>query len=423
MTAAFTRRGLLKAAGTIAPALAAPAILTRPGWSQTGPIKIGSVEVLSGPAKYIGEGRATAIRAALDRVNAAGGMFGRQLTLVTADSEYKNDVAARRINDLLQGEKVDILGAFGGAIPSIASKEAYKLKKIFINSAVSASDLTGPEFAPTTFSIAPNTDMLARGSASYAAKSGKKKIFILSYDIATGRSMGANFRKRFEAIKGADQQIVGEEYHPFARLTDFGPYITKVMASGADLVFTPDLSIDQRRIIQQGKELGWNVELVGCYLNDPSNASALGDMTLGNVVVGAHQLCIDTPQNREWSKIWKEKYATADLFSKSVDSAIGLAISSYEWLAQSLKKAGSLDAEAIAKAWEGDKFDTLWGPAEMRGCDHQAQFALGISRFVKPEEIPAEFRVFDFPYIKTIGSIPREEASVPPAEAQNGRCV
>jgi branched-chain amino acid transport system substrate-binding protein len=265
--------------------------------------------------------------------------------------------------------------------------------------------------------------MLARAAAYYVARSDKKKIFILSYDVGTGRSMGAAFRKRFEATRQPGQEIVGEEYHPFSRLTDFGPYITKVMASGADCVFTPDLSIDQRRVIQQGRELGWKVEIVGTYLNDPANSSALGDMTLGNVVVGAHQVSMDTPQNREWSKIWKDRYATQDLFSRSVDSAIGLAISAHEWLFDAVRKAGSTDADAVIKAFEGSKYDTLWGPAEMRSCDHQAQFPLGIARFVKPEEIPAEFRVFDFPYIKSIGSIAAAEVSVPLAETQNGRCA
>ena len=63
--------------------------------AQSGPIKIGVVEPTSGPVAYIGEANLAAFRFGAERVNAAGGVLGRKLEIVGADSELKPDVATR----------------------------------------------------------------------------------------------------------------------------------------------------------------------------------------------------------------------------------------------------------------------------------------------------------------------------------------
>jgi len=401
-----------------------PALILRPGWSQTKPIKLGMVEVRSGPSKYIGDSRIDATTAVVERINAAGGVLGRKVEVVAVDGEYKPDVSLRRSKELLQGEKVDVITAFGSAIAKVTAQAAFDEKKLFISTAVMASETTGAEFLPTTFSLAPNNDMLARAAAAYVAGSDLKKIYILTYDTAGGRSAGESFRRAFQALKRPDQTLVGEEYHPFLRLTDFGPYITKVAASGADGIYTANFGPDSRLLIQQGKELGWKVRLVGNYLNDPAAIATLKEAAIGNIAIGMHQITIDTPENRAWIKIWKERFPNASLFSRTPDSANGLTVSGTEWLFDVIKRAGSLDTETLIKTWEGSKFRCLWGEAEMRACDHQMLSQCGIARIAPPAEIPEEFRVFgnDMPYLAPVGIVPKENATVPLAETGNPRC-
>jgi branched-chain amino acid transport system substrate-binding protein len=71
------------------------------------------VEAMSGPTRYFGESRTDAVRLVVERINASGGLLGRQVEFVAVDSEMKADVGARRARELLQGEKVDFSGGTG----------------------------------------------------------------------------------------------------------------------------------------------------------------------------------------------------------------------------------------------------------------------------------------------------------------------
>ncbi len=251
----ITRRAFLGAA-----VAAGPFVILRPGWGQTGPIKLGIVEPQSGPVKYVGDNNIAGYRFAVERLNQAGGVLGRKLELVVADSELKPDVATRRANDLVLGEKVDFLVVNTGSnIAKAVSQVAFQHKKVFFSTGTEAAELTGEEFFETTFRCCLNTDMHSAQLAVYFARMAPqtyRKFYLLNQDYNFGRAAAEGFKKKFNRIKAATQQIVGEEYHPLQKVQDFGPYITKIMASGAEVVMTGDWGQDLRLLLQQGAALG-----------------------------------------------------------------------------------------------------------------------------------------------------------------------
>jgi substrate-binding family protein len=97
----LSRRTFLQGAVAAGALAAAPAVIVRPGWSQTGAIKIGVLEPRSGPVKYVGDKHVAALGHAVEQVNGAGGLLGRKLEMVVADSEMKGDIA----NDLIFSDK------------------------------------------------------------------------------------------------------------------------------------------------------------------------------------------------------------------------------------------------------------------------------------------------------------------------------
>src|SRR5262252_4785887 len=134
MATRTSRRSFLKIAAAAGAASVGPWVITRPGWSQTGPVKIGITEPLSGPVSYVGESFTAGTRFAAHKLNQAGGVLGRQVEIVPADSELKPDVATRRANDLLFGEKVDILAmGTGSSVGKAVSQVASQNRKIFIS--------------------------------------------------------------------------------------------------------------------------------------------------------------------------------------------------------------------------------------------------------------------------------------------------
>ena len=423
-----SRREFLKGAAAVGVAAAAPCITTRPGWAQTGPIKIGILEPQSGPVKWVGDTYIAGVRFGVERVNRSGGVLGRKLEIVVADSELKPDVATRRANDLLLAEKVDLLAmGTGSNIAKAVSQLASQHKKLFVSYGTEAAELTGAEFFPTTFRCCLNTDMHSAELAVYFARLARErytKFYLLNQDYNFGHAAAEGFKKKFSRIKAPDQQIVGEEYHPLQKVQDFGPYVTKIMASGAEVVITGDWGQDLRLLLQQGADLGWRVKLGNYFLNDPTNLQAVGKAAVGHVTADAYLMTIETPENREFLRAWRAFYPDAPLSYRYPDLSIGRAAYAIPWIADVITKAGSLDTEALIRAWEGARFRTAWGQVEMRPCDHQMLTGGYVAEVMEPERIPAAIRYWpDFPYIGPPTAIPRDEMTVPPRETGNPRCA
>jgi branched-chain amino acid transport system substrate-binding protein len=428
MPGKLTRRQFLTV--TVGAAATGPFVITRPGWSQTGPIKIGVLEPTSGPVAYIGEANLAGFRFGAERVNAAGGVLGRKLEIVPADSELKPDVATRRANDLLLSEKVDLLAVNTGSnIAKAVSQVADQQKKVFFSTGTEASELTGEEFFPTTFRCCLNTDMHSAELALYFAKLAPQKytkFYLLNQDYNFGRAAADGFKKKFNKIKAANQVIVGDEYHPLQKTQDFGPYITKIMASGAEVVMTGDWGQDLKLFLQQGAALGWKVKVGNYFLDDPLVMQTVGKAALGQVTADAYLSTADTKENRDLIKAWRARYPDAPISYRYPTLTCARCASAVTWVGDTIKRAGGLDTATLIKAWEGSKFKTLWGAeVEMRACDHQMLTQGYIAEIMEPEKIPAEFRHFgnEFPFLGKATLIPKDEITVPPRETGNKRCA
>jgi len=424
MSVRLTRRKALRTMAAVAAGVAAPAVITRYGWAQTGTIKLGMVEPLSGPNKYYGEARIDAVRLVVERINAGGGILGRQVEFLPVDSEMKPDVSAKRSRELLRDAKVDFITGFSAPVNMAVAREANAARKIFVSSTTLPTDMTAGGFYPTTFACSPNAEMYGNGQLHVVKNMPFRKIYVLGQDVGSGRVMGEYFARRFPAIKRADQELVGVEYHPTFRVSDFGPYITKVIASGADCLVTPNYGPDQQLLIKQGFELGWKLKVVGPYLNDPVILKELGAAGVGNIVAAINIVTLATPQNQEWVKLFRARYPdTKHLYSVVPDAATGMAINAYSWMFDIAKRTGSLDTEAMIKTWEGAKFQALWGEVEMRACDHQIQTGIAMAEIKPVDQIPQAIRFFDFPYIGAGTAIPRDAITVPAKESANKRCL
>ncbi|HET7876203.1 MAG TPA: ABC transporter substrate-binding protein [Methylomirabilota bacterium] len=430
MAPKMDRRAFLKGAAAAGVAATGPFVITRPGWSQTGPIKIGVLEPTSGPVAYIGEANLAGFRFGAERINAAGGALGRKLEIVPADSELKPDVATRRANDLILSEKVDFVAVNTGSnIAKAVSQVANQARKVFFSTGTEASELTGEEFFDTTFRCCLNTDMHSAQLAIYFAKLAPQKytkFYLLNQDYNFGRAAAEGFKKKFNKIKAANQVIVGDEYHPLQKVQDFAPYITKIMASGAEVVMTGDWGQDLRLFLQQGAALGWKVKVGNYFLDDPLVMQAVGKAALGQITADAYLCTADTKENRDLIKAWRARYPDAPISYRYPTLTCARCANAVTWVGDAIKRAGSLETDKLIKAWEGSKFKTLWGAdVEMRVCDHQMLTQGYVAEVMEPDKIPAEFRYFgnEFPYIGKASLIPKDEMTIPPRETGNKRCA
>jgi len=394
---------------------------------STGPIKLGIVEPQSGPLKYIGDNCIAGVRFAVERINAAGGVLGRPLEFLVADSELTAEIAARCATDLVLDAKVDVLVVNTGShVGTAVAQVAARHKRLFVSAGAEARELTGEEFFETTFRCCLSTDMHAAVLAVYFARLAPRRpttFYLLHPDYAFGRAAAAGFKQAFGRIKGAAQRIVGEEFHPLQAVRDFGPAIARIMAAGAEVVITSDWGQDLRLLLQEGAALGWTVTVGSFFLNDPTVLATVGRAAIGHVTAMEYLGSIATAENQEFLRAWRARYPEAPLSHRCPDFGAARSYYAIVWLADVIAQARSLETERLIKAWEGSRLRTAWGEVEMRRDDHQMLSPGHVAQIVAPDQIPAELRAFglQFPYLGRATRIAREDLTIPLTETGNPR--
>src|SRR5271156_2389602 len=102
---AITRRHALASAG----AAALASTLARPAIAAKEPILIGYLPALTGPSSSTGIGINRGIQLAVQEINAAGGIDGRQIELVVRDTQSEPTKAVNGAAELAHAEKVSVV--------------------------------------------------------------------------------------------------------------------------------------------------------------------------------------------------------------------------------------------------------------------------------------------------------------------------
>jgi ABC-type branched-subunit amino acid transport system substrate-binding protein len=110
----------------LALAFALPAAASAETGVADNAVLIGQTLAMSGPLGEFGRDIVNGARAQIERVNAAGGVNGRKLQLVSLDDQYKTDVAVQNLQRLVQQDKVFALLSVMGTAGSL---EAAKLSE------------------------------------------------------------------------------------------------------------------------------------------------------------------------------------------------------------------------------------------------------------------------------------------------------
>ena len=193
---------------------------------------------------------------------------------------------------------------------------------------------------------------------------------MINQDYSFGQSVRAEARKMLGA-KRPDIEIVGDELHPLGRVKDFLPYATKIRASGAQAVLTPNWGNDLTLLVKATRELGLDLKFYTFYGNALGAPAAIGDAGVGSVLAVA-----------EWQPnaggAASDAFYTAfrERFPKPEDDYLHARMQAMvELLAQAIERAGSAEPLAVARALEGLRLDSpaLRGVTSgtMRAADHQ----------------------------------------------------
>jgi len=373
-------------------------------------IKIAYVNAFSGPGSLNGIIHITPIMFAAHDINKRGGILvdgkRRMIEVIPADHQSKPDSCKKICERMVLQEKVHVLmGTSGSNMMKIINEVANKYKVIAVNEGALAEELQdATNFGRYSFMTSPTTEQIGRGMAYYYGQIRKKekKFYILCQDYSFGRGLAEGFKKGLkEYYPGAE--IVGEDYHKLF-LTDFAPYLTKIKASSAEVIYTGDWVPDASNLLKQARNMGITIPFAHLFFDEPNMLHEVGvEGTNGLVHIDVY----DMPQvfknypdfvkfykawNNQWKK-WKTPPYNSRLFEHGT-GGIGLYGQSAYWLFSVIERAGSLDPDKIVKVWEGDVFRYANGKVvKMRSCDHKTIQPLSVTEYVVPAQQKASMTI------------------------------
>lgn len=353
--------------------VAALGLIVAPAASGAEPIKLGFVYIMSGPFAAYGQFAKQGAELAMDEINAAGGILGRQVEGVFEDSTGKPDVALRAIRKLVFQEKVDCLigldssGVAKSVVPSIP-----QMKTPLIITHAATPDVTGSVCNRYTFRIALNLSQNIKTAARIAAESGAKKWTTIGPDYAFGHQSWEYFQKYLAAENPAAEFLPGDQvaFPPF-KTTDFSPYITKVMGSKPDGVLISLWGGNLIDFVRQGSEMGFfdgEMTVLMTLGAATEVLTALGDRMPEGVWVGTRYwfLANDSKVNQDFIKAYHDRFNNYPSYNAHGAYA---AITAYKAAAE---KAGTAEADGVIEALSGLTVEVPVGTVTLRPGDHQA---------------------------------------------------
>ena len=416
----FTRQALkflILASATITLAMAQPAPT---------PIKMAMIEGLSGPFANTGEAVFRNLIWAVERVNARGGVklpgpdgvgtVARPLLLERYDSKGQTEEAMTALKSaiddgaqfVMQGNSSANAAALIEAINKHNEREPGK-RVLFLNYSAVDPILTNEKCSFWHFRFDAHADMRMT-ALMQVIKEDKalKSVYVIGQDYSFGHAVAREAKRQLTLVR-PDIALVGEELHPMGRVKDFLPYAVKIKASGAQAVITGNWGNDLTLLVKAAKEVGFEGKFYTFYGNALGAPAAIGDAGIGRVVAVADWLPnVQTPQSEAFYQSFRQR------FPKPADDYVHMRMQlMVESLAQSIEKAGTTNAVAVATQLEKTRVTLASQSGAMRASDHQFQQTLVVGVMDKLGTPGVKFDVegsgYGFRVIKTIAAASAEQ--------------
>ena len=313
-------------------------------------IKVGvNIEMTGNQANY-GNAGLEGIRLAIKEANEAGGINGKKITPVEADSKSEAAEAVNAATKLISDDKVQvILGPAVTANVIAESQVATDNKVPVIGFAATNPDVTveNGQVKPFIFRSCFIDPQQGTVMAKFATKELKAKTAVMYIDSSSdySKSLGKVFKETFEAAGG---KVLMEESF-LAKDQDFKAALTKLKTANADVIFVPAYYEEVGKIVKQARELGITCPMLGTDgWDDPKVADIAGVAALNNTFFSTHYFSED-PGAKSFIDAFTKEYGHAP----NVFAALGY--DAGKLLVDALKRANSTDPEAIRKAIEETK--------------------------------------------------------------------
>ena len=305
---------------------------------------------------------------ALAEINAAGGVLGKKIEVISRDDQAQPGEAVKIADELFSRDGVVMItGSFLSNIGLALSSYAGEKKHLYLAAEPLADSIVWEKGNRYTFRLRPSTSMQASMLAEAAAAMPAKKWATIAPNYSYGKEAVAAFEKALKAKK-PDVEFVTEQWPALFKI-DAGAEVQALDAAKPDAIFNVTFGSDLAKFVREGETRGLfkGKLVVGLLTGEPEYIDPLkGEAPTGWIVTGYPWYDIKDPAHvafvDAYKKMWNDYPRTGSLVGYDTMKSIAAAI----------EKAGSTDTEALVNAFEGLDVDTPAGKITFRKIDHQS---------------------------------------------------
>jgi branched-chain amino acid transport system substrate-binding protein len=310
-------------------------------------VTVGVLVPYSGVYAALGQEIYDGFTLALDTYNDTGTTF----RLMREDTEAKPPVGLAKTRKLLLQDKADVIvGVVSSGVLGAIRDMVHSSKAPLIVANAGADEATGAKCSPYVTRLSFSNSQVNRPMGQWLYDQGVRRVYTLAADYAAGHEMVGAFAEAFRAAGG---EVVGQDFTPFQKTQDFGPYLTAAQASGAEAVYAFYAGGEAVSFVKQYDSFGLadSLPLYGSgFLTSTLYVDAQGPAADGVITALHYTPTIDNAENRAFVAAFRAR--TGRLPSE-------YAVHGYDAgraLVQAVK-AGAEGREALAAALRGVSFE------------------------------------------------------------------
>ena len=242
-------------------------------------IRVGHITPRSGFLGTLGDYGFRGVNLAVEELNAAGGILGREVDLFSEDS-VGSAVAPTKAQKLIEKRDVHFLigeissGSSGGVMAT-----ANQLKTMYMQTGCNSDALRGEKCNKYSFHIEAGNTMYTKTIGNWQNRAGNvggKNCYMLTADYAFGHDL-AHVSTRFLTENG--RNVVANELVA-TNTPDYSPYILKIKSAKPDFVYINLAGSDQTTFLKQYKEYGLDYAVSGGVMDTAGFwAAGIGSIT------------------------------------------------------------------------------------------------------------------------------------------------
>ncbi|WP_172329170.1 ABC transporter substrate-binding protein [Mangrovicoccus sp. HB161399] len=249
MTNSTTRRRFLASSAILAGSLALPIR----AMAQDGPIKLGTLTPLTGAGGPYGPVMADTVKAVVDGVNAAGGVLGRQIEVVSEDDQTNPEAGVRAARKLIDVDGVSaIMGTWASSVTTAVAPLCWE-SGTMLTTVSGADSITLLPHEGYIVRTQPNTILQGQKFGEFTVELGAGKVFFMSPQTPFADSQFSEITKVVEAAGGSTEKLIYDDKKPSYRSE-----VDEMMAFGPDVVvlggYMPDTTVLLKDIYRAGYE-------------------------------------------------------------------------------------------------------------------------------------------------------------------------